>query len=189
MTNTTYIPFATAQRRLGVSRSPLETIRANGLIRQQGKRLHEGDVQELADRRAHKTYVSGLANVNGRVAFAAPVNDPDLGSSMFLSSSNGRADAVQGLVEQGMSLGAGQDVTGWWTIRDSMVDKLVEENAIILGVTGGFVRQAASVVALAATTDNYRRRAFLVEPIVGANLDRLLGYVPRMNPTGTYVEL
>lgn len=188
MTTDTYISFAAAKRQLGVSDSPLEKIRANGLIRQQGKRLHAEDVDKYAQVRSRKTYVSGEKNISGRIGFAAPVNDPALGSSMFLSSSNGRADAVQGLVDQGMSLGAGQEVTGWWTARDSMVEKLVDEKSIILGVTGGFVRQAARVVAFAASDDG-GRRAFLVLPIVGAELDALLGYVPRMNQTGVYVQL
>lgn len=186
MNTETRLTAAAVQRRLQISNGPLEKLVASGrLARREGDRyFNPAGVAELEAMR-HKEWAKSTWWDASTPILAVPTNALDLGSSLYLSAGNDRQEAIDGYVTtSGHGQPPGTQVTGWWAVADEGVQRLVDEQGIILGVTGGFVFEAARVIALAKTREFYRRRAFLVAPLQHDELQQYLGYVPKMTPTG-----
>lgn len=187
----TWITGAAAKRIAGVTRTSLESLKDAGVIRVENNKVSMSDVVALAEWKDRHQYVAGLEKVdfNRRVGFAVPLTDPALSPDLELSEGNDTEEARRGLREQGITLGENQILSGWWAIRQDMVDRLVADQAPILGVTGSFITSGGFIAGLAATHLLTARRALIVTRMTHAELEKYRGTVAHMNQTGTYVQL
>lgn len=194
------VGLAGTTRSIGVHRSdkPLRELINNKLIEftqnSNGRYdIPQHEVARLAAIAAKKTYVCGKDNVDFKrpYAFAAPINDPKLGAELSLSAHNSRREAIGGFQNNfGITIRPGQSVTGWWAIDDDIAKDLAENKGIILGVVGGLVIEAARIVSSDFYTNpEDNRKVFIIEILNEAMTQQYIGYVPRMNNTGTYVQL
>lgn len=149
------------------------------------------DVEALAAWKDRHEYVAGQDKVDfsHRVGFAVPLADRTLSPDLELSEGNDAEEARRGLREQGITLGENQILSGWWAVREDMVERLVADKAPILGVTGGFITSGGFITGLASTHLLTARRAFIVTRMTHAELGKYRGTVGHMNQTGTYVQL
>ncbi|WP_237237101.1 hypothetical protein [Rothia nasimurium] len=194
------VSLAGATRAIGIhkSSSPLEDLIKNQLIEYTQKAsgrydIPQHEVNRLAAIAANKTYTSGVTQVNFNLpyAFAAPTNDCNLGAELSLSAHNGLTDAKKGFQNKfGITLQPGQSVTGWWAVDDSIAKDLAQNKRLILGIVGGLVIEVGRISCTefyARPEDN--RKAFIIEKLDTIQSQKFIGYVPRMNNTGTYVQL
>lgn len=190
-TNTDWLPSTVAQEKVEVSRRSLDNLKNAGVIRTKGSQVLAEDVAMLRDWKARKTYVSGKNNIDltAPIGFAVPLTDPDLSPGLELSQSNGHAQALTHLQEQERSVGPGQILAGWWSCSDEMSERLVDDRAPLLGVTGGFVVAGGWVEHLAAVTIPRNRKAFLISLMSEAELEGFRGFVPAINQSGTFISL
>lgn len=188
---TDWLPSVTAERRVGISRRALDTLKIAGVISPEGSRVSTKDVNMLIDWKNQKTYTSGKKSIdlNGPIGLAVPLTDPDLSPGLELSESNGHADALACLQEQGLSVRSGQILTGWWSCVQAMTDRLVADRAPILGITGNFVVAGGWIEAHAATLDTGKRKAFLLTRMSDSELEDFRGFVANVNQSGTYISL
>lgn len=186
-----WITSAAAERISGVKRTSLEALKGAGVVRVQNRKVNMNDVAALASWKDLHEYVKGRDRVdfNRRVGFAVPLSDPELTPDLELSEGHDAEEARRGLREQGITLGEDQFLSGWWGVRQEMVDRLVADNAPILGVIGGFVTSGGFITGLAATRLLDARRAFIVRRMTHAELEKYRGTVTKINQTGTYVQL
>lgn len=189
-----------ATRIIGVhgSDNPLLSLIENELIEytkgENGRYdIPQHEVDRLAAIAAKKTYVCGKNKVDFDLpyAFAAPTSDPALGAELSLSAHNHLLDAKKGFHNKfGITIQAGQSITGWWAVDDAMAQDLAENKRLIFGVVGGLVQEVARIVSPHFYTnpaDN--RKAFIIEKLDETASKPYIGYIPRMNSTGTYVQL
>lgn len=124
---------------------------------------------------------------NKETAFFVPTSDPDLGLSMMISESNGRAQALAAL---GRVLDKDEDVTGWWSISKPNADLLVKREGLIVSITAGWVSEVARVVELACVDPLTQRKAFVVKKLSIEIRDHMQGRLSSpINQTGRYYWL
>ena len=94
-------------------------------------------------------------------------------SNLRLSPGNYRAVAEKalGLAPEGC------DITGWWSVKAATLDQLVNEQAIIVSLVGGYVREAGRIRDGFKTfhPDRSSLCAFVYEPLSDAALSSVLG--------------
>lgn len=186
----TSIRLAQVARRLGLHPATAKTVCATMPIARNGSGFYSAaEVDRLAQtRRAHTYRIVPTPEAHpGPLGFAAPFTG-EHGPSFYLSEDRDRQYAVDELARRGIEVTPGQEITGWWSLRESRAHLLADRNAVIIAVVGGYVREAARIHELAATLDYRTRRAFLVEPLTGPALEPYRGFVPGMSRTGLYVE-
>lgn len=123
-----------------------------------------------------------------RVFAAVAISGKDLTQSLILSTPNGRADALNELKLRGRSLTPQEEVSGWWQMADSSLDRLIAENSVLLGVIGGYVIEAAKIIEPVSRTSFQNRVSLIIEPITGEELEQYRGYVPGVRLGTRYVH-
>lgn len=183
MTRLAAIPRRTAAEILGISDPSVRKLIAAGRIAtDEAGRPRRSAVEQLDAQRAIQ-----LSPGHGKpLAFACPITDAGLDSSLLLRGQEDIAEANRGLAGQGLP--ASRSLSGWWEIRDELAERLADEHGILLGVIGGFVVEVARVKHIAARSDYRRRKAFDVKMLAGAEAAPWLGFVPGMRQVPTCVE-
>lgn len=185
-----WVSASEARRILNLGRTQLEALVNNGRIASTGSKLWRADVDHFAQVKAIPHYRSGLSEVDlaAPIAFAAPLSDPQLSPMLRLSTGNALNEALAALQNKGISLGPNQFVSGWWSLSEKLMARLITEQEPILGVTGGFVVEVGYINGLAATTSYRNRHALVVTRGTNSDLRQYAGYIPKMNQTGKYVQ-
>ena len=169
---------------MGKSKPTLRKLSSAGMLRKVKGGYSAADAHSLE--RQKRTLFTPW-NPSDPLYFAVPTTSKGgWDSNLRLSEGNYRALAEVGLGP----VPDGCDITGWWPVRDDMLDRLVTERAVILGIVGGYVREAARIRDGYRCMEDVRRRrcAFLIAPLGGDDLEVLRGYVDGpIGHTGMYV--
>lgn len=170
--------------RLGRSRPTLGKLSSAGMLHRVTGGYRADDVARL-ERQRRKPFVPW--NVGDRLLLAVPTTqeggwDSDLSLSL---------DNYRDLAERGLGgVPDGLDITGWWPTREEMLHRLVGEQAIVVGIVGGYVREAGMILQgfRCLEPERYRRCAYLIEPLTDEALDAVRGVVEgAIGHTGMYV--
>lgn len=182
-----YIPTTTGAHKLDLDRKTVKKLVDADMIRASGSSLLAADVDRLAAQRASRTYVTKLENITGTIGFAVPVSNPELGSSMYFApGSDNWTEAHNGVLSQGLTPHTDDKFTGWWNIKDDILDRLIAERSVMLSTVGGFVKEAAQIVGLATTSDYRRLRALVVREL---DVEQYRGFIPDSSQKGGYFQL
>ena len=171
----------------------LKLVRTGIPERRQGRHpLSSGvdlaDVRLLAARRRRLTYTRTPESPQGELAIACPVTDDINGPGGFILSKWPALVGAESFQRPDIRLGAGVELAGFLEIADHDVDRLIDENGVLLPTIGGFVTSAWQVLSLVGRI-TYRRRAVLaVRRLPVDREDQWLGYVPRMPPKPSHVH-
>lgn len=179
------VSAAAVQRLTGIKRYALEALQNAGVFKEN---LDYGDLLLIKDW-MQKEFVTGRENIRDgidKLGLAVPLTNPDLSPDLELTAANDAGLAQQAIQEKGITLTAGQFLTGWWNVHIDNAERLVEERSPILGVTGGLVTSAAWIDALAMVHPLSLRKAFVVTRMTNLEIEEYRGYVPRINQSGTY---
>lgn len=94
-----------------------------------------------------------------------------LASLLSLSAHNQLLDVKEGFRKEfGITIPAGQSITGWWAVDDVIANDLAKNNRLIFGVVGGLVQEVARIVSpnfYTKPTDH--RKAFIIEKLNAAD--------------------
>lgn len=191
-----------AKEVIDVSRSRIESLIDMGrLAATPGPRRkpYVNDVKRLAEYRHRRSYVSLKENVDLSLPFAIAVQiaSPTLGGSLYIGGGasghggNHRSKAIGGLGALGIEVPGklGIEVTGWWPVRDEEAELAVSSQALIFGITGGIVFEAAQIVGPYYQDTFETGKAFPVRPVIDEELDSYIGYIEKTGQLTTYVQL
>ena len=171
----------------------LKLVRTGIPERRQGRHpLSSGvdlaDVRLLAARRRRLTYTRTPESPQGELAIACPVTDDINGPGGFILSKWPALVGAESFQRPDIRLGAGVELAGFLEIADHDVDRLIDENGVLLPTIGGFVTSAWQVLSLVGRI-TYRRRAVLAVRRLPVDREaQWLGYVPRMPPQPSHVH-
>ena len=171
----------------------LKLVRTGIPERRQGRHpLSSGvdlaDVRLLAARRRRLTYTRTPESPQGELAIACPVTDDINGPGGFILSKWPALVGAESFQRPDIRLGAGVELAGFLEIADHDVDRLIDENGVLLPTIGGFVTSAWQVLSLVGRI-TYRRRAVLAVRRLPVDREaQWLGYVPRMPPKPSHVH-
>ncbi|MGQ4519111.1 hypothetical protein ACUH92_08820 [Dermabacteraceae bacterium CCM 9520] len=187
-----YIDLQYAARLTGLTRANLYQLKETGFIASdENDKLSEDDVMRYGSYGAKHRYESGLKNIEegDAIAFAAPLTGQGLDPKLALSQKHGLARALEALEAAGRPLKEDEFITGWWAISDEKLERLLEDEAPILGVVGGVVVEAAQICGVSPAPYPRNRKALILRKVSESRLEELRGYVPRINQSGVYVKL
>ncbi len=171
-----------------IAKGKMDTLIKYGVLSTNAKgRVLADSVSEL-EKLPNYELVSADDLQTAQALAAVAISGEKLTQSLILSSSNGRINALNELKRRGRVLAPQEEVSGWWQISDSSLDRLIAENSVLLGVIGGYVVEAAKIIEPVLRTSFQNRVSLIIEPITGKDLDKYRGYVPGVRLGTRYVH-
>ena len=155
-----------------VGKDKIETLKRFGFLPlDERDRILSSGVKNLAELPNYQ--LASAAQLKAHRLFpAVSITSQELEQSLTLSKHNGRPD---------------EEVSGWWQIEQSNLDRLIANESVLLGVIGGYIKEAATIVEAISRSSYQNRVSLIIKPITGKELEAYRGYIPGVRQGTRYV--
>lgn len=170
-----------------VGKDKIETLKRFGLLPlDERDRILSSGVKNLAELPNYQ--LASAAQLKAHRLFpVVSITSQELEQSLTLSKHNGRDEALEELSRKGRTLAPDEEVSGWWQIEQSNLDRLIANESVLLGVIGGYVKEAATIVEAISRSSYQNRVSLIIKPITGKELEAYRGYIPGVRQGTRYV--